>query len=135
MSNHSNLTHLRREEGFVPEHCRCALLVLLLYAASVSGLFGHAILMSATPETKQVVSGPDVPISLRFNCRIDAKRSRITLVTPGGNQVALNIAKQASADTLNSEAKELKRGSYVLRWQVLANDGHITRGEVPFQVQ
>jgi methionine-rich copper-binding protein CopC len=25
-------------------------------------------------------------------------------------------------------------GAYVLRWQVLAVDGHITRGDVPFTV-
>jgi hypothetical protein len=27
------------------------------------------------------------------------------------------------------------RGAYRLQWQVLAGDGHITRGEVPFQVK
>jgi len=29
---------------------------------------------------------------------------------------------------------DLTPGSYVLRWQVLAVDGHITRGDVPFTV-
>jgi methionine-rich copper-binding protein CopC len=28
----------------------------------------------------------------------------------------------------------LTPGTYVLRWQVLAIDGHITRGDVPFTV-
>lgn len=115
--------------------CHCAILLLLLYSASVSALFGHAILLSAIPAAEQVVNGPDVPIRLRFNSRIDAKRSRITLVSSDGRQTPLTIGKQALADTLSAEVKELKRGSYVLRWQVLANDGHITRGEVPFQVQ
>jgi methionine-rich copper-binding protein CopC len=27
------------------------------------------------------------------------------------------------------------KGAYVLRWQVLATDGHITRGKVPFRVE
>ena len=115
--------------------CHCAILILVLYSASVSALFGHAILLSAIPAAKQVVNGPDVPIRLRFNSRIDARRSRITLVASDGTQAALTIAKQTSADTLSAQAKALKRGSYVLRWQVLATDGHITRGEVPFQVQ
>ena len=114
---------------------RCAILILLLYSTSVSALFGHAILLFAIPAAKQVVNGPDVPIRLRFNSRIDARRSRIMLVASDGAQTALTITKQASPDTLSAEAKELKQGSYVLRWQVLANDGHITRGEVPFQIQ
>jgi methionine-rich copper-binding protein CopC len=84
---------------------------------------------------KQAVHGPNVPVKLRFNARIDAKRSKLTLIVPDGGQTALAIEKQTSPDTLNADANALKKGSYILRWQVLANDGHITRGEVPFQVQ
>jgi hypothetical protein len=98
-------------------------------------VYGHAILLSSVPASKQVVKGPDVQVQVRFNSRIDVKRSRITLVAPDGAQAALAIAGQTSPDTLSSEAKGLKGGSYILRWQVLANDGHISRGEVPFQVQ
>jgi len=29
----------------------------------------------------------------------------------------------------------LVRGAYKLRWQVLAADGHITRGEISFEVK
>ena len=29
---------------------------------------------------------------------------------------------------------DLQPGDYVARWQVLAVDGHITRGDVPFTV-
>ena len=31
-------------------------------------------------------------------------------------------------------AAELQPGEYTVRWQVLAVDGHITRGDVPFTV-
>jgi len=109
------------------------LLLTGLMLATVA--IAHAILLSSTPAAKQVVRGPDVPVMLRFNLRIDGKRSRITLVSSDGAQSALPIQDQKSADVLNAEAKGVKPGSYVLRWQVLANDGHITRGEVPFQVQ
>jgi methionine-rich copper-binding protein CopC len=30
---------------------------------------------------------------------------------------------------------DLSPGAYSVRWQVLAVDGHITRGEVPFTVR
>jgi methionine-rich copper-binding protein CopC len=116
-------------------HRRALLPVLVLYAATLPALFAHAILLSAVPAAKQVVHGPDVPIKLKFNSRIDAQRSRLTLVSAGTAQIALVIEKQEAPDELSAHAQGLKPGSYILRWQVLANDGHITRGEVPFQVQ
>ncbi len=97
--------------------------------------FAHAIALSASPGQNEAVSGPDVPVKLRFNSRIDVKRSTLILVTPEGEQRALAIKDAAARDSLVSEAKGLKSGSYILRWQVLAGDGHITRGEVPFSVK
>ena len=44
------------------------------------------------------------------------------------------IGQQSAPDTLDSKATGLKPGAYRIRWQVLAPDGHITRGEVPFSV-
>ena len=114
---------------------RRVILVGLSYAVFISGLFGHAILLSAIPAVKQVVSGPDVPIRLRFNSRIDAKRSRIVLVGADGRQTVLTIEKQVSPNTLSADSKGMTRGFYILHWQVLATDGHLTRGIVPFQVQ
>ena len=108
-------------------------LFLLLSIAHVAQ--GHAILLSAVPGKDQVVTGPDIRVSLRFNSRVDRKRSRLILVSPGGGQLTLNVDEHSSPGSLNSEARGLAKGSYILRWQVLAADGHITRGEVPFRVQ
>ena len=96
--------------------------------------FGHAILLSATPGASQQVDGRDVPIHLRFNARIDAKRSRLVLVGPDDRQQTLPISESSPPDYLSSAVKGLASGNYVLRWQVLAADGHITRGEVRFHV-
>jgi methionine-rich copper-binding protein CopC len=97
--------------------------------------YGHAIVLSTTPAVRETVRGPDVPINIRFNSRIDAKRSRLTLLAPDGKETTLGIVSVSSEDSLISEAKGLKSGTYLLHWQVLALDGHITRGEVPFRVQ
>jgi len=106
--------------------------VLLSYASTV---YGHAILVSATPGVSEVIEGPDVPVKLQFNSRIDTKRSRLVLVAPDGQQRTLPISDQSPPDSLTSVAKGLTGGAYVLRWQVLANDGHITRGEVNFRIR
>ena len=103
----------------------------LLIAASA---LAHAVLLESSPALKSSVNGPDVPLRLRFNVRIDAARSRLTLVDPDGTLQALEIHGQDAPDTLAAEARGLHPGFYRLRWQVLASDGHITRGEIPFTV-
>jgi methionine-rich copper-binding protein CopC len=94
----------------------------------------HAILLDSSPAINSTVAGPGIPIKLRFNVRIDATRSRLTLVKPDASTQSLAITKDAPADTLASQAQGLNPGEYRIRWQVLASDGHITRGEIPFQV-
>ena len=115
------------------------LLMLFVFASVLLFLIpasarAHAVLLESNPSSKGTVAGPDIPIKLRFNVRIDASRSRLTLVRPDGSIQSLVIGEPASADTLSAQASSLAPGYYRLRWQVLASDGHITRGEIPFTV-
>jgi methionine-rich copper-binding protein CopC len=114
------------------------LLVICLFAGTclfftAGRAVAHAILLESTPAANSSVVGPDIPIKLRFNVRIDATRSRITLVRPDASVQTLVISKGTSADILASQARGLTPGEYRIRWQALASDGHITRGEIPFQ--
>jgi copper resistance protein C len=95
----------------------------------------HAILLEATPAANSKVAGPEITVRLRFNSRIDAQRSRLTLVLPNGSNRKLELLPQQSPDVLNSQAAGLADGNYRLQWQVLATDGHITRGEFSFEVR
>jgi copper resistance protein C len=97
-------------------------------------LEGHAILKESNPAANGTVKGPDVPVTLKYNVRIDPKLSKIQLLHPDNSTTDLAIGAQSSPDTLNSKATGLTPGAYRIRWQVLAPDGHITRGEVPFTV-
>jgi hypothetical protein len=81
-----------------------------------------------------VVSGPDITIRLKFNSRIDAAHSHLYL-DGGSHSQQIEIAGNAAPDTLLGQAKKLTAGEYRIEWQVLAVDGHITRGEVPFTVR
>lgn len=94
----------------------------------------HAILLEATPAANSKVAGPEIAIRLRFNSRIDAQRSRLTLILPDGSNRKLELLPQQPPDILSSKATGLSPGNYHLQWQVLATDGHITRGEFPFEV-
>jgi copper resistance protein C len=104
--------------------------VLLL----VGSADAHAVLLESIPSLNGTIAGPDFAIKLRFNVRIDVGRSRLTLVRPDGSVHTLELSKQAPADILSAQATALAPGDYRLRWQVLASDGHITRGEIPFTV-
>src|ERR1700751_1245546 len=94
----------------------------------------HAVLVESNPALNGQVSGPDVPVQLRFNVRSDVSRSRLALLRSDGSTQSLELGKPTSADTLTSQVKGLSPGEYRLRWQVLASDGHLTRGEIPFTV-
>lgn len=93
----------------------------------------HAILLGGTPAPGMTVPAGPLDLRLRYNSRIDKGRSRLTLTAPDHTQATLPIASGAAPDVLDSSAN-LSPGAYVLRWQVLAVDGHITRGDVAFTV-
>jgi methionine-rich copper-binding protein CopC len=105
---------------------------VFLFAQS---LCAHAILIEANPAKNATVGGSPLSVELRFNCRIDGERSRLTLVLPNQSLHPLVIQPQTSPDRLSAHDKGFEPGSYRLRWQVLASDGHITRGEIPFVIK
>lgn len=111
------------------------LLLVVTMVASPRRALAHAVLLSSTPQKNGFVSGPDVTINLKYNSRIDGARSTLSLLKPDGTVEKLDSPAQPAPDVLSATSRRLSKGSYVLRWQVLAGDGHITRGEVPFQVQ
>ena len=116
----------------------CPSILILLAIIFITGFprpaWAHAILMESKPALHSSVKGPDVAIWLRFNVRIDGSRSRVQLVAPGGSLQTLPLAKQSSPDILQAQASGLKPGVYKLLWNVLAADGHMSKGEVPFTV-
>ncbi len=95
----------------------------------------HAILVRSTPAQHAVEHGPSLSISLHYNSRIDARRCSLTLTNAAGKPLPLVLQTPASPAELDALAQGLTPGAYMLHWQALATDGHITRGEIPFTVQ
>lgn len=110
-------------------------LVAAVMAASPRRALAHALLLSSTPQKNAAVNGPDITISLKYNSRVDGARSSLSLLKPDGSVERIGALAQPLPDTLLATGHKLAKGAYVLRWQVLSSDGHITRGEVPFQVE
>jgi methionine-rich copper-binding protein CopC len=106
-------------------------LTLMLLAAPPA--FAHAILVDSTPAPNGHVPPGQLAITLKYNSRIDARRSKVTLTAPDGTVSRLKSTAGGAPQLLETGAA-VAPGAYTLHWQVLAVDGHITRGNVPFTV-
>jgi methionine-rich copper-binding protein CopC len=113
---------------------RAALLAAMALALAPMAARAHAIVVSSVPAAGAVVHDKSGPVMVRFNSRIDRARSRLLLVRPDGTSTTLELSDTPGPDALAATIGDLTPGSYRLRWQVLAIDGHITRGDIPFTV-
>ena len=93
----------------------------------------HAILEDSQPPAGGSIPAGTVTLRFRYNSRVDRARSRLTLTRPDHSQVVLPIDPDGPPDIMTTQTT-LAPGAYSVRWQVLAIDGHITRGDVPFTV-
>jgi copper resistance protein C len=107
-------------------------LVLVLVPRVASA---HAVVVQSSPTINETMQGPDVAVTMKFNSRVDGKRSTFLLSTSDSQSKPLAIEEQSAPDTLTARATKLGPGKYAIHWQVLATDGHITRGEIPFSVK
>jgi hypothetical protein len=122
----------------LPRTTRRALLggLILPVAAAPRRAAAHAVVIASTPEAGATLAEPPERVSVRFNSRIDHGRSRLLLIGPGGVQHALDLAPAGEPTLLEATAPTgLAPGAWRLRWQVLALDGHITRGDIPFTLR
>ena len=113
---------------------RFILVVLFSVLLMPAGALAHAILLQSQPAASSSVSVGKLDMTFRYNSRIDRARSRLTLIRPDRHESVLKIVPSGSPDTLQTSVELTSPGAYVVRWQVLAVDGHITRGDVPFTV-
>ncbi|HUO64762.1 MAG TPA: copper resistance CopC family protein, partial [Terriglobales bacterium] len=79
---------------------------------------------------------PPAQVYLRFNSKLEKRLSHVTLSTEKGRPVALPIAVNGSEkpDRLVLPLGPLAPGAYMIRYKVLAVDGHITEGILRFSV-
>ena len=79
-------------------------------------------------------------VALRFNSRIERDFTRVTLTGAEGRPVALPVRVDApgpgaAPDRVAIPLRPLPDGVYVLRYRVLAADGHVTEGALRFTVR
>jgi len=115
--------------------CRLAALAASAWVVlAASPALAHAIIVEAAPAVGAVLHAGTIDVRLRFNSRIDRYRSRLLVLDGIGKETPVAIDDDTPADVITARISGLASGEYRLRWQVLALDGHITRGDIPFTV-
>jgi hypothetical protein len=115
-----------------------ALLIMLPAAALPRPAAAHALVVGSDPPQGAMLGAAPQRVVIRFNSRIDPARSRLSLVAAEDRGVApvhLTIAEAEDRTMLAATLPPLAPGGWRLRWQVLAVDGHITRGDIGFVIR
>jgi len=120
-----------------PASVAASLLAVWVVLLPVSSASAHAIVLESSPVADAVLERAPGQVTLRFNSKLEKRFTRITL-TAGDRPpapIALPDAGAASPpDRVVIPLAPLAPGLYVLRYRVLAVDGHITEGALRFTV-
>lgn len=118
--------------------CRPRSLAFLLPLALVlpfRSAAAHPRLVRAVPAAGSHVQTMPRVLSVTFNEPLTVALSRLTLLDPAGQPVALDSLRSAPEDTRTLTAKVLgtmPAGRYTVKWQAAGADGHPMRGEYTF---
>jgi len=111
------------------------LIAVAIVVVCLDVAWAHAILVASIPEANAILNGPSIDITLKFNVRVDTKRSSIRLLDSDRGARSLVVLPGKASNIILARANDVRPGKYKLSWLALASDGHITRGEIPFSVR
>ncbi len=109
----------------------------VLPGSTVPPAAAHAIVLESSPVHDAVLARSPEQVTLRFNSKLEKRFTRVTLAA--GNRPPAKVALPdddgaAAPDRVVIPLAPLGPGVYVLRYRVLAVDGHITEGALRFTV-
>jgi copper resistance protein C len=115
---------------------RAGALCAALLAWDPGAASAHAIILESEPTAGAMLAEPPARIYLRFNSKLEKRLSGVTLASADGRPVPLPaVASEGeSPDRIVLPLGKLRPGGYVIRYKVLAVDGHITEGALRFSV-
>lgn len=113
-------------------------------ALSLSGLlwcswagklaWAHAFPTVSSPPNGAVLKEAPREVRIQFTEGLELAFSQITVKGPNGEVVSQGKVHQPAQDTLAVDLKPLSPGNYLVEWQVLSVDTHITEGVLRFSV-
>lgn len=114
----------------------------LLLASALLAVFGsawsHAALIKSVPGNREVLEQAPTHLLLRFNEKVEAKFSRVSLEDAQGQTQALGTPAASADDPYQLETpvtSALAAGKYTVRYRVLSQDGHVVERAFAFTVK
>jgi methionine-rich copper-binding protein CopC len=110
---------------------------VLLFLTSYNLCWAHAIVVDSTPREGAVLKQAPDRIQLRFNVKIEKALARVSLTKGGKQRIKLPPSdfSQSAPERLEVLLPPLEPGDYLLRYSVLAADGHATQGVLRFSIE
>ena len=110
---------------------------VLLFLTSYTLCWAHAIVIESNPREGAVLKQAPGRIQLRFNVKIEKALTRVTLTKDNKQAIVLPQAdfNQGAPNRLEVPLPPLEPGNYIMRYSVLAADGHATQGVLRFSIE
>jgi methionine-rich copper-binding protein CopC len=97
-------------------------------------VWAHAYPTVSSPENGAVLKESPQEVRIQFTEGLELAFSQITVKGSNGEVFSQGKMRQPAQDTLAIDLKSLSPGSYVVEWQVLSVDTHVTEGVLRFTV-
>ena len=115
-----------------PMHVRGFILSLAMWLCMVTMAHAHASLHVAEPRDGSVVALPPASIKLYFSEPVSP--TRLTITMPDGRTVALGRFAVNGHVVEIDPPEGLAKGTYLVSWRVVSDDGHPVGGTLVFSV-
>jgi methionine-rich copper-binding protein CopC len=108
--------------------------ILFLLQGNGTPASAHAYPTVSSPADGTSLKEPPREVRIQFTEGLELAFSQITVKGPNGEIVSQGKLRQPAQDTLAVDLKTLSPGNYLVEWQVLSVDTHITEGVLRFSL-
>jgi copper transport protein len=120
-----------------PSALRAVTMAFTLVLSVAGVLWAHVTLLRSSPAKDARLAIPPATVHLEFSETAEPSTSRIELVTPANERIALRPRRPAndSIHHLDADVPPLPvAGAYRLEWRVIGLDGHPVSGAFGFTI-
>lgn len=96
-------------------------------------VFAHALLVASDPAPGAVLQSAPSEVSLRFSEPVTAAGAGLSVLAPSHRPAGRGAAR-ATGTRLSVALAASEEGTYLVRWEVIAQDTHPSRGELTFSI-
>ena len=96
--------------------------------------WAHAYPTVSSPENGAVLKESPQEVRIQFTEGLELAFSQIMVKGSNGEVFSQGKMRQPAQDTLAIDLKSLSPGNYVVEWQVLSVDTHVTEGVLRFTI-